>query len=181
MRTGKSHLVTNSSSSTWMPLSPANRPFHVLSTSGATEVVAVRAVTHRTRSLTTEGGSAGTSLARVRTTTGRWALVRAILLGDGPDARIAVLVEAARPPELAPLIADRYGLTPRERQITELVAQGRSTTQIAARLQLSPYTVQDHLKSIFDKSGTSSRCDLVARVFFDHNPPRLAGPTPAGT
>ena len=43
--TGRSHLVTNSSSRTRMPLSPANKPFHVLSMSGAIDVVAVTAVT----------------------------------------------------------------------------------------------------------------------------------------
>ncbi len=71
-------------------------------------------------------------------------------------------MEAARPPELAPLIADAYGFTERERLVTELVAQGYSTREIAGRLHLSAYTVQDHLKTIFEKSGTSSRGDLVA-------------------
>ena len=62
---------------------------------------------------------------------GRWAVVRGSLLGDGDDstrARVAILLEAARPPELAPLIADAYGFTERERLVTELVAQGYSTT-----------------------------------------------------
>ena len=95
------------------------------------------------------------------------------VLGDGPASRVAVLLEPARPPELAPLIADAYGLTERERLVTELVAQGFSTNEIAGRLHLSAYTVQDHLKSIFEKSGSGSRGDLVARLFFDHYAPRL--------
>ena len=96
------------------------------------------------------------------------------LLGEGPDARVAVLLDAARPPEFAPLIADAYGLTTRERRITELVAQGLPTREIGSRLHLSAYTVQDHLKSIFDKTGTGTRGELVARLFFDHYAPRLA-------
>jgi DNA-binding CsgD family transcriptional regulator len=116
--------------------------------------------------------------ARIRTPAGRWVVVRGSLLGDGPGSRVAVLLEAARPPELAPLIADAYGFTERERLVTELVARGFPTSEIAGRLHLSAYTVQDHLKSIFEKSGTSSRGDLVARLFFDHYAPRL---TPHGT
>jgi DNA-binding CsgD family transcriptional regulator len=62
-----------------------------------------------------------------------------------------VIVEPAHAHQLAPLIAEAYGLNERERAVTQLVARGLSTSQIASRLYLSPYTVQDHLKSIFDK------------------------------
>ena len=75
--------------------------------------------------------------------------------------------------ELAPLIPDAFGLTDRERRVTELVAQGFSTSDIGQRLHLSAYTVQDHLKSTFDKTGAGSRGELVARLFFDHYAPRL--------
>ena len=102
---------------------------------------------------------------------GRWLLVRGSALGDG--AHTAVTIEPARPHELAPLIADAYGLTDRERAVTQLVAQGLPTNAIADRLHLSPWTVQDHLKSIFERVGVSTRGELVARVFFEHFAPRL--------
>jgi DNA-binding CsgD family transcriptional regulator len=38
---------------------------------------------------------------------------------------------------------------------------------------VTPYTVQDHLKSIFEKTGTSTRSELVARLFFLDFEPRL--------
>jgi DNA-binding CsgD family transcriptional regulator len=132
---------------------------------------AISSVANRARVAAGGGGESAT--ARVRTTTGRWLLVRGSMLGEGPGARIAVALEAARSAELAPLIAEAYGLTARERLVTQLVAQGFSTAQIAQRLHLSAYTVQDHLKAIFEKVGVSSRGELVARLFFGHYLPRL--------
>ena len=106
--------------------------------------------------------------ARARTRAGRWLIVRGSLLNDGPEPQVAVMLEAARPAEMAPLMVDAYGFTDSERRVTELVAKGLSTKQIAARLHVSSYTVQDHLKSVFAKSGSGSRGDLIARLFLDH-------------
>jgi DNA-binding CsgD family transcriptional regulator len=78
------------------------------------------------------------------------------------------------------LIADAYGLTERERIVIQLVAQGLATGEIASRLHLSPYTVQDHLKAIFEKTGVSARGELVARLFFEHYVPRLTSGTSVG-
>jgi DNA-binding CsgD family transcriptional regulator len=107
--------------------------------------------------------------ARVRTGCGQWLIVRGSLMGDSPEAPVTVMIEAARPAEMAPLMVAAYGFTDAERRVTELVAQGLSTQLIASRLRVSTYTVQDHLKSIFVKSGTGSRGDLVARLFLDHH------------
>ena len=131
----------------------------------------VHAVAHRARRGSNHDGLAR---ARVRSRGGEWLVVRGSPLGDGAGARVAVHLEAAPATELAPLIVAAYGLTDRERSVTELVARGHSTSEIAARLGVSAYTVQDHLKSIFDKSGTGSRAELVARLFLDHHAPSLA-------
>src|SRR5579875_3600043 len=142
---------------------------------GARLPLVIPAVARQARAVSTSGAGAP-ARARVRTRTGRWLIVRGSVLGDGPDAPVAVMLEAARPAEMAPLIVDAYGFTDSERRITELVAQGLSTRQIAGRLQITAYTVQDHLKSIFAKSGTGSRGDLVARLFFDHYAAPLTNP-----
>jgi DNA-binding CsgD family transcriptional regulator len=142
---------------------------------GARLPLVVPAVARQARALCTPGTDTAPApaVARARTRSGRWLIVRASLLGDGPEPPVAVLLDAARPAAMAPLMADAYGFTHSERRITELVARGLSTTQISARLQVSSYTVQDHLKSIFNKSGTGSRGDLVARLFLDHHATRL--------
>ena len=95
--------------------------------------------------------------------------MRATTLGE----QTAVLLEPARPHELAPLAADAYGLTERERAVTRLVAEGLPTDAIGARLFISPWTVQDHLKAIFEKVGVSTRGELVAQVFFERGVPPL--------
>ena len=159
----------------------AGRWLDELATAGRGESglpLAVRAAAAQARAAAAGGtaGGTGTAHARVRTRAGHWLIVRGSMLGDGPGARAAVLLEAARPAELAPLIADAYGFTERERLVCELVARGFPTSEIARRLHLSAYTVQDHLKSVFEKSGTGSRGDLTARLFFDHYAPRLRAP-----
>lgn len=169
--------MANRAADRWLDeLGTADRP-------GSLLPIVVRAAAHVARRAAAgdgedrgqDGGGPGADIARarVRTAAGRWLVVRGSLLGDGPGSRVAVLMEAARPPELAPLIADAYALTERERLVTELVARGFSTNNIAERLHLSAYTVQDHLKAIFDKTGSGSRGDLVAQLFFRHYAPQL--------
>ncbi|MFF2520754.1 helix-turn-helix transcriptional regulator [Streptomyces liangshanensis] len=92
---------------------------------------------------------------------------------DGPaPARVAVVVEQAAPGEHIALIVAAYGLTPRERDIATLVLRGLPTAEIARYARLSPHTVQDHLKSVFDKTGVRSRRDLVGALFARHFGPR---------
>ncbi len=130
---------------------------------------AVRAVVAQARRIAA-GDRDVLASARVRTRAGRWVMVRGSPVGAD---QVAVLLEAARPVELATAIADAYALTERERAITALVARGLTTAEIAHRLHLSAFTVQDHLKAIFNKSGTGSRGELVSRLFFDHHLARL--------
>lgn len=113
---------------------------------------------------------------RVRTRSGRWAVLHASWMNSGDDAQIAVIVEKAAPAEVAPMIMTVYGLTDRERTITAFVCQGLSTRQISSRLHLTIDTVQDHLKSIFNRIGVHSRGELVAMILQrDYLPHTIAG------
>ena len=132
----------------------------------------VNAVAYRTL-LAARGGDSAGAQARAPTKAGTWLTIHGSVLGDPRDGRIAVILEPARTPEIAPLIVAAYGLTPRERDVTQLVLHGLSTAEIARELHVSEYTVQDHLKAIFEKVGVRSRRELVAAIFFQHYVPRL--------
>jgi DNA-binding CsgD family transcriptional regulator len=110
----------------------------------------------------------GASRARVRTRTGVWMLIHASCLHGTDPAEVAVVIEPAKASEVAPLIVDAYELTPRELDVTRALARGLATNEIAGELHLSRYTVQDHLKAVYEKTGVSSRAELVAKMFADH-------------
>jgi DNA-binding NarL/FixJ family response regulator len=55
-------------------------------------------------------------------------------------------------------------LTPRERAVAELVAQGQSNLEIAYHLNITERTVKAHLTSIYQKTGTGSRLSLALLV-----------------
>jgi len=112
---------------------------------------------------------------RLRTVSGRWLVLHASRLRAAEsEERIAVVFEEARPSEIAPLIVDAYGLTKREGEITQLVLRGLSTAEVSKELHITPNTVRDHFKSIFDKVGVRSRRELVGQVFAQQYQPRMA-------
>jgi DNA-binding CsgD family transcriptional regulator len=113
------------------------------------------------------------AVSRVLSRSGTWVVLHGASLVSGDTRRVAVIVEPAHPARIAPLLMSVYGLTEREQEVTRLVLQGNSTTEIAERLVVSTHTVQQHLKSVFDKTGVRSRRDLVGKVFFAHYEPRL--------
>jgi predicted ATPase/DNA-binding CsgD family transcriptional regulator len=75
-------------------------------------------------------------------------------------AEYALLLTAAdpKPPGATPGLD---GLSPRERELITLVAQGRTDAQIAAQLYISVRTVSSHLDRIRDKTGCRRRADLT--------------------
>lgn len=120
-------------------------------------------------------GSGTTSRrVRLRAPDGRWLTLHAEPMTSG-DGTFAVIIEPSRPADVAAIAAMAYGLSPRERQLVLTLARGESTEGLAAQLDISPHTVRDHLKSIFDKTGVASRNELVARLFQDHYADRFFG------
>lgn len=102
--------------------------------------------------------------ARLRIPDGGWLLVHAdVLVGDAAkDHRIAVMLEPAGPAEMLPMLFALHGFTTRERQVADFLLAGHGTDEIASRLNVSRYTVRDHVKSLFSKTRVSSRAELTA-------------------
>jgi DNA-binding CsgD family transcriptional regulator len=115
----------------------------------------------------------GITVSRVLSRTGIWMVLHAARLVDNGAPRVAVIIETAHPARIYPLLMSAYRLTERERDVTRLVLQGASTAQIADELLVSTNTVQQHLKSVFDKTGVRSRRELAGRIFFSHYEPRF--------
>ena len=105
---------------------------------------------------------------RVRARSGRWLTLHGSLSepSGGIPGRTVIVVEPARPEEVAWLNVATYGLSPQEEDVVKLVARGLSTNQISYALFTSEYTVQNHLWSVFEKVGVRIRRELVNRLFF---------------
>lgn len=97
------------------------------------------------------------------------------LLKDAPPAELIAAIRAAAAGEsaLTPTIAARVlnrmrsvdqTLSPREIEVLELVAEGKSNAAIARALLLSESTVKSHLVHVFTKLGVSSRTAATAEA-----------------
>lgn len=99
---------------------------------------------------------------RVHLAEGQWITIRSSQLDRGP--MIAVTLEKLSAEDRFDLCVRAFGLSEREAQVLAAVASGESTTAIGRALCLSTYTVQDHVGSIFAKTGAASRRELVPLV-----------------
>jgi len=91
---------------------------------------------------------------------------------------VAAVLECARgkdvlPPSLAAGLAGEIrrrgepsapALSPRERQVLDLIARGRSIPAIAQELYLAPSTVKTHVQRLYEKLGVSDRAAAVAEA-----------------
>jgi DNA-binding CsgD family transcriptional regulator len=115
-----------------------------------------------------EGHEPGPARLRLRSRGGQWLVAHASCMGERSDGMVTVVIEPAKSGDIAPIIVEAYGLSPRERDVVRAIARGMSNPEIATELYLSPHTVRDYVKSVFEKVGVSSRGELVARLFADH-------------
>jgi DNA-binding CsgD family transcriptional regulator len=132
---------------------------------------ALGAVASATRAAIADAGPLPSST--VKTPAGTWLVLHGGLLGRAASGQVAVFIQRAHPTLVAPLLLRAYGLTAREREVAQLTLRGATAMQAAQRLAISPHTVNDHLKSIFEKTGTRTRGEFSATLFFGEHLPRI--------
>jgi DNA-binding CsgD family transcriptional regulator len=89
---------------------------------------------------------------------------------------IGVRIVRFQPPNSLLGAATRFRISPREVQVLALLLNGKHLDEIAEQLCITSSTVQDHIKSMLDKTESGNRSELIARVLgWDSTPssPRL--------
>ncbi|MGI8646274.1 MAG: helix-turn-helix transcriptional regulator, partial [Nocardioides sp.] len=107
------------------------------------------------------GVDARPPVARAHLAGGRWLTFEAARLGRDVNSDIAVTINPTEPRDRIRLFGRAHGLTERESEVLDCLADGDDTRGVAGRLHLSVLTVQDHLKGVFDKAGIRSRRSLL--------------------
>jgi DNA-binding NarL/FixJ family response regulator len=103
--------------------------------------------------------------------------IREILQGGAPmTSAIARKLVAAFQEPAPPSVSDT-ALTPREHEILESLSRGLSNKEIGVKLDLSPFTVKNHLARVFEKLHV--RCRTEAVLAYLHSPRPSAGASPA--
>ncbi|MEU3599033.1 helix-turn-helix transcriptional regulator [Streptomyces sp. NPDC006798] len=129
---------------------------------------AVVVVAQRARTNAAAGHPTAPAVARLRGPAGEWLSLHASLLDGRADGRVAVVAQPASPLDVMPLTLMAHRLSAREQEVALHTLRGHSTQEIARTLYLTPATVQDHLKSVFTKTGVRSRRELVALLMAQH-------------
>jgi predicted ATPase/DNA-binding NarL/FixJ family response regulator len=78
------------------------------------------------------------------------------------DSVLAYALDETRQPAPAPQVGTSTSLTRREQQVADLIAQGQSNKDIAARLVISQRTAESHVEHILTKLGFTSRAQVAA-------------------
>jgi DNA-binding CsgD family transcriptional regulator len=61
-------------------------------------------------------------------------------------------------------IAERFGLTARERETVQYLLEGLTSKEIAQRMKISPNTVKAFLRLVMVKMGVSTRSGIIGRI-----------------
>jgi DNA-binding NarL/FixJ family response regulator len=88
--------------------------------------------------------------------------VEAVPLEGRAEGEIAITLRDATAREMFHRRSRIYGLSQREREVVAAVLSGSDARAVTERLFISAYTVQDHLKSVFEKMSMHSWREMLA-------------------
>ena len=116
-----------------------------------------------------QGVDAHPPFARTHLADGFWLALRAARLSSDQSladraATIVVTIEEASAAERLELFGRAFGLSLREYELLGLLATGSDTRAMARQMSLSEHTIQDHLKSVFAKTGGHDRITVLSRA-----------------
>lgn len=106
-------------------------------------------------------------LARAQSETVYIALVAAVFLALGVWAGVRLLGHRAPPAEPFdgnPQAQATLGISPREREVLELLAAGLSNKEIAERLHVSPHTIKTHVARLYEKLDARRRTEAILKA-----------------
>ncbi|MFI9451593.1 response regulator transcription factor [Amycolatopsis sp. NPDC052450] len=104
----------------------------------------------------------GQAVSRIPASFG-WLVLSGQAIDSTSTSDVAITVQTAGA-DLLSAISAWYGITPRETAVIERLLEGLPAKHIARHLDLSTYTVNDHLKAIYRKIGVTSREELTATL-----------------
>jgi DNA-binding CsgD family transcriptional regulator len=84
---------------------------------------------------------------------------------------VGVRIERFCPPNSLTVPAARFQFSPREVQVLALMLDGDHLDQISLKLNITSSTIQDHIKSILQKTESRNRSELIARILGWESPP----------
>lgn len=90
--------------------------------------------------------------------------VRVVSLSGVAGAAYAIFVERLRLRRHLHVVAQRFGLSARERQVLDLLAKGAKNSEIAQRLNIAESTAIFHVKRLLTKTNSRNRTELVSKV-----------------
>ncbi|BFU95967.1 MAG: conserved protein of unknown function [Nitrospira sp.] len=98
-------------------------------------------------------------------------LIRGLCVPEEPfqsNSRFLIIIEPfpQQAEGLNSIVQERYHLTEREQIVIIYLMLGFTNKEIASRINLSEYTVKEHLKRIMHKTHTTTRTGLLARMIF---------------
>ena len=106
-------------------------------------------------------------LARAQSETVYIALIALIFLALGAWAGVKLLghrAPSAPPFDGNPQAQATLGISPREREVLELLAAGLSNKEIADKLHVSPHTVKTHVAKLYEKLDARRRTEAILKA-----------------